>query len=182
MNDELTDEIPQAPAEGADGVQIDAELEASDLQTVHKMGEPIPQGTRHFRLRQFQAAKADDGQPYFMLQWSCQEEPYTGRVVFDNVPWVKKEDVYDANHPGPRQVEARNILDDRLAKANAIMQAAGYKPSGRFNFVEFLGTSPELKIQYNVSERKAKQPDGTYKGTGEMGNRVQRYFSLHRGA
>lgn len=126
-------------------------------------------------------AAGKKAEPYFAMQWKCQEEPLTGRVLFDNVPWVDAKDVVDANNSkSPRQSEAKGILGNRLVRANSIMAAAGFKPTGQFGFRQFLDSHPELKIQVSVAEKKDKNPaTGKYDvPTGEMQNRIVKYASL----
>lgn len=193
MEDELmSDELPSPPQ--GEVRAIEDEIDAAAFTDVPKMGEAIPVGTYHFRLEKFEERwkdKDDKGNeipeaernPYFALQWKCQQEPYTGRVVFDNVPWVRQKDVQDAaSQDSPRRAEARKLLNNRLPKAKEIMEAAGFLDAGRgkFNFKAFLGTNPEMKLQLKVKERQSKGPDGKYRGNGEWGNEISRHISLHR--
>ena len=198
MNDELLqDELPSPPPgeEGAALVSapIDDSLDASLLTDVPKMGEAIPVGTYAFRLDSFKEGwttknyktgedlTEGESQPYFALQWKCQQEPYVGRVVFENVPWVRRDTVQDAaNAQSPNRAEARKLINNRLPRAKEIMEASGFQPTGTFGFKDFLGSNPELKLQLKLKERQQKGPDGKWKGTGEWGNEVQKHLSLYR--
>ncbi len=195
MEDELlTDELP-SPPEGQAVPEIDDVIDASLFGDVPKMGDAIPAGTYAFRLEKYEEGWSstdyktgrtlsdEEKQPYFSLQWKCQQEPHVGRVVFDIVTWVKTSDVKAANDPqNPRRGEARSILNKRLPKAKAIMEAAGFVPTGQFGFKQFLATNPELKLQLKLKEKQDKQPNGTWKGNGDYTNDVQKYLSLHRPA
>jgi hypothetical protein len=187
---EFDDEMPAAPMGGAAGPQatgpeiIDEGLDEKAYDAVEKYGDAIPQGTYHCRLRSYRAQMADDGDPYFQLQWTVQEEPHTGRTAFDNCPYPNAQDIRDANLvvPNPNTQEARKKVNSRLAKAKAIMTAAGIRP-GTMPFPKFLETMPELKVTLIVSERRARTGvDGKgqpmFKGTGEMGNKVVKYSPL----
>lgn len=194
-----TDEIPSPPApdplaghDAGSEATFDDSFDAGLLGDVPKRGDPIPIGTYHFRLAEFKkmqtASGKNQGQPYFALQWKCQEAPYEGRVVFENVPWVSVADVRDASDPtSPRRSEAKSIINKRMPAAKEIMEAASFKPTGQFGFAEFLASHPEMKLQLKLKERQSKtgtKADGTpeYKGTGEMGNEVQKHIPLARPA
>lgn len=189
MEDELlVEDLPSPPATQE---AISDEIDAALLTDVPKMGDAIPVGTYAFRLESFKEAwtsekdgkklKEEERQPYFALIWKCQQEPHVGRVVFENVPWLRKEDVKDAaDQASPRRGEARKIINNRMPRAKEIMEAAGFNPTGNFGFKSFLGSNPELKLQLKLKERQAKGPDGKWKGTGEWGNEVARHISLHR--
>jgi len=60
------------------------------------------------------------------------------------------------------------------------MEGAGFTPSGKFNFKEFMATQPEMKLQINVKEKKMKGPDGKWVPSGEFTNKVVKHVSLHR--
>jgi hypothetical protein len=197
MNDELiNDELPSPPVgtsdvDGAAAAPIDDSLDASLLTDVPKMGEAMPVGTYAFRLDSFKEQWTEkdyktgepllEKQPYFALQWKCQQEPHVGRVVFENVPWITSTDAKAANDPqNPRRAEARQTINKRLPRAKEIMEAAGFQPSGQFGFKQFLGSNPELKLTLKVKERQQKGPDGKFHGTGEWSNEVVKHLSLHR--
>lgn len=200
MSDELlNDELPSPPPESVGGsaegesTPIADTIDASLFQDVPKMGEAMPVGTYIFRLDSYtehwtsedyktgRKLEESEKQPYFSLQWKCQQEPHVGRVVFENVPWVKPEDVRDAANPAsPRRAEARKILNDRLPRAKEIMQEAGFTPSGQMKFKDFLGTNPEMKIVVKIREVKRKNQAGQLQGTGEWRNEVGKHISLHR--
>jgi hypothetical protein len=173
----LDDEMPQAPeaAAGTPQVTIDDQIDASLFDNVPKMGDALPAGVYSVRLKQFSDAVADDGAVYFKIQWSVTQEPHVGRVFFDNIPWVSKTDVEQAKAGNP---QAQAVLSERLPRSKAVMEAAGFKPSGKFGFKEFMGTNPELKVQVTINERKQKDAKGAWVGTGEMGNKIQKYISL----
>lgn len=174
----IDDEMPQAPgAESSTGaVTIDGGFDASDLEGVPGLADVIPAGVYHVRLKGFSEKRNDKG-PFFGLQWSVQQEPHVGRVIFENyVPWVDTKTFQSAKAGDP---VAKAEIADRLPRLKAIMKAAEFKPVGATDIKEFLGGQPELKIQVSVSERKSKnESTGKYEGTGEMENRVQKYISL----
>jgi len=186
---EDADEMPAAPPasqEGAAAVEFSGEVDASVFDDVHAGGEPLPQGTYHFRLEAYDKRFADPdksgvAQPYYALRWRCQQEPHVGRVYFENVPWVREEDVKiatDQRHPLNRQ--AKQTLSDRLWKAKDLMDKAGFKPTGRLNFEAFLDTNPEVRIPLTLQEVKEKQPDGSLKGAGRFRNKSNKYLPLAR--
>jgi len=196
MNDELiqdTDElIPSPPQTGA---PIDDEIDASLLADVPKMGDCMPAGTFAFRLEKFTEAWTEEDfesgrkftdeekQPLFNLQWRCQQEPHVGRVVFERVPWVRAETIKAANDPqNPARGSAQAIINKALPRAKQIMEAAGFAPTGKFGFRQFLGSNPEMKLQINVAEKKMKDPAGKWVGSGEMKNNIVKHLSLHRPA
>ena len=166
MEDEiLQDELPSPPSP-AENSTIEDTLDASLLTDVPKLGEAMPAGTYAFRLDSFKEAwttknsktgedlAKEDQQPYFAVQWKCQQEPHVGRVVFENIPWVRTQDAKDANNfESPRRAEAKKTLNNRLPRAKEIMEAAGFTPSGNFGFKQFLGSNPELKLQDRPPEQ-----------------------------
>lgn len=174
MSDLLDDEMPTAPTT-VPVVAIDDTIDASAFDNVPKMGDALPAGVYAVRLKGFSDKIADDGQPYFSIQWSVQQEPHVGRLVFDNIPWVRSSDVVSAKAGDP---QAQAILNDRLPRSKAVMSAAEFKPSGSFGFKQFLATNPELKVQVTINERKTKNDKGEWVGTGEQGNKVVKYISL----
>lgn len=202
MNPTITDdEMPSPPPVGTAGhvegetpeASFTSEIDASLFDDVPKKGDAIPEGTYHFRLESFKkketASGKNKGQPFFEMQWKCQEEPHVGRVVFENCPWVSKEDISAAIDPtSPLRQEAKARINRRLPNAKEIMEASSFKPTGKFGFEEFLASHPEQKLQLKLKERQSKtdkvDKDGNpvYKGTGEMGNEVQKHLSLMRPA
>lgn len=199
MEDELLqDELPSPPHAGAAAVSepIDDTFDAALLTDVPKMGEAIPAGTYVFRLDSFteewsksewfkdgtsRELAPEEREPYYRLLWRCQQEPHTGRVVGENVPWVKASDVKDANNPNsPRKAEARKVINNRMPRAKEIMEAAGFTPTGQFGFKDFLKSNPEMRLQLKLKARRAKAPSGKYEPTGDWDNEVQKHISLHR--
>lgn len=176
------DELPSAPESGvATAIAIDDQIDASAFEGVGKIGDAMPAGTFHFRMKSFTEGFNENG-PYFSLQWACQEEPHTGRIVFDTVTWVKSEDTAAANDKAnPRNAEAKAILNNRLMRAKSIMDAAGFKPTGTFGFREFLNSHPEIKMSIRQKEKMDKDEKGAYtKPTGEQQNVISKYISLSR--
>lgn len=184
------DEMP-APPPASDEVKevvIDGVVEASDFQDVPKFGDVLPLGTYHFRLERFTESEQEafedatpeeklfGNQPQFMVSWVCQQEPHTGLQFLDFVPWVNEE-VKEAAKDG--NSVARGIYRRRLSRAKSIMEAAEFKPTGTFNFKEFLGWHPEIKIQVGLRSRKQKV-DGQLKDTGQKMNFAIQYLSLRR--
>lgn len=180
----LEDEMPAAPPmageEGgetqATSVDLYDQVDASLFETVHKMGDALPAGTFPFRLRsysQLNPKNATTGveEPYFRLLWSCQKEPNVGRIFADNVPWVDKATIDAAKDPqNPMRAAARALINERLARAKAIMEAAQFKPTGQFGFKEFLNNNPEMFIEIS-----------NYQGRdGNHYNKAKKYISLAR--
>jgi len=189
MEDEF--ELPSPPSGEAQA--IDDTMDASLLTDVPKLGDALPQGTYHCRLDKFTEAwtKEDfetgrelaehEKQPQFLIQWRCQQEPHVGRVILENVPWVRPEDAKAANDPqNPRRGEAKSIINRALPRAKQIMEAAGFNPTAQFGFRQFLGSNPEMLIQVNVKEKKQKNSEGKWVGSGEFKNGVVKHLSLHR--
>jgi hypothetical protein len=197
------DELPSAPAGGAAAVEVlMAEVPESTYADVPKMGDVIPSGTWHFRLDRYTLQAYEDG-PVYSLQWRCQEEPHTGRVMFSNCAWPTAEDVRTANDPdAPKgaKVEAQKRVNDRLVVAKALQEAAGLKP-GTKSFKEFLDSHPEIRIQTTITAKKklksVADPDKgesvnnagkvvdsrgqlMFEDTGEQKNKVVKYISLVR--
>lgn len=194
LNDEF-DDMPPAP--GGVPAVIDAGGDASMFDGVPSMGDPIPIGTYHFRLEKTTTGKSKveekpgvgktysngtpiKDQPWFQLFWTCQQEPHTGRSFSDFCPWVDKEarELAKSGDPG-----AQILLKDRLWKAKAVLEAAGYKPSGQFDIEkDFFSTNPEVKIQLGLQPGKMKDAAGKYVEDGSMRNKAIKYLSLTRPA
>lgn len=179
-----------SPAAGAEAAAVDGGFDASLLEGVGLVGEVIPVGTYAFRLDRFyenfnepndEKYKELGAQPGFGLLWICQQEPHTGKTFMDNCPFVNSK-TREAAKAG-EQV-ALELVRNRLPRAKSIMQAAGYKPSGKFDFKDFLSSHPEIKIQLKIQEKKMKDPGnpGKYKGTGSMTNAAEKYLPLQRPA
>lgn len=187
MADVMDDEVPAAPAE-SEAVEVDGTFGADLLSDVPGLMEPFPIGTFHFRLDHYASTQPEPNpeqiqkygamakQPQFQLNWVCQQEPHTGRTFVDFVPWVTPEVVKAARAGDPI---ARELIRKRLPRAKVIMEAAAYKPTGEFDFKEFLGSNPELKIQLGIQEAKTKV-GGVLKATGLMRNTAVQYVSLVR--
>lgn len=175
------DELPNAPGtEAGAAVVIDDEIDSSAFEGVGKLGDVLPKATYHCRLDSFKEQSNENG-PNFSLQWKVQEEPNTGRVVFDTIPWVSVDTIKAAAAGDPA---AKSTMAQRLVRANSLMQAAGFKPSGKFGFKSFLSTNPEVKLTLSIGEKKTDsgKTDGkgkkVYVGTGEQVNNVVKYLSL----
>lgn len=186
MDDELEHSIPTAPPVGAGATQevSMADVSAEDFNEVSELGEPIPVGTYHFRLDSYTTAKTEvrtneqtgmteGGEPYYSLLWKCQEEPFVGRVVPDNVPWVKLEDLEAARRGDPT---AKAKLVRRLPRAKTIMKTLGWTGT----FLDFLATNPELRLTLGLQEAKEKGPGGKLIPTGNFRNKISRYLPLVR--
>lgn len=192
------DDMPAAPA-GTPGeaVPVDSSGDATMFDGVPTMGEAIPIGTYHFRLEKYSSGLSkveespgvaklfSDGtkipdQPWYQLQWSCQQEPHTGRVFTDFCPWVDKVGRAKA---ATGDVGGQLLLKDRLWKAKSILEAAGYKPSGSFDIEkDFFGQHPEVKVQLGLQTGKTKDATGKYVEDGSMRNKAVKYLSLTRPA
>lgn len=186
------DELPSPPQGGeAPQIEVDGGFDAADMTAVPKLGEPLPVGTYHFRCESFDQAENDADptkpdearlgkQPYFQVRWTCQQEPYTGRVFIDFVSWVNQA-TFAAARSGDKA--AQKIIASRLPAAKEIMEKAAFKPVGRSDFKAFLATNPELKIQLGVRERKSRnKANGQLISTGEMVNSRVKYLPLNRPA
>jgi hypothetical protein len=174
------DEMPEAPngaVVAAGAVTIDGGIDASLFDAVPNMGDALPAGVYHVRLKSFSEKVSTDNppQPYFSIMWAVQQEPHVGRVVFDNVPWVNASDVQLAVAGNP---QAQAVLSDRLPRSKQIIKAAEFKPVGKFDFKAFLGSNPELKIQVGVTAKKAQNAAGNWVATDEMKNTISKYISL----
>lgn len=185
------DELPQPPTAeqtAGDGANVaanfDGGFDASLLGDVPKLNDPIPAGTYEFRADKYIKKLDKDGHPRYDLQWKCQTEPHTGRVVFDFISWCSSETFAAAANPNsPGRGEAKELINKRLPRAKAIMDAAGFKPVGKTDFDEFLNQQPVVRLQLTVAERKGKDAQGKYTiPTGDMQNNIQNYMSLTRPA
>lgn len=185
------DELPQPPTGGgpngspAVDVNFDGSVDSSVFGDVPQLNDPVPQGVYHIRLKTYTKKLDGDSQPYYNCQLSVQEEPHVGRILFDTIWWVSKETfAAAANKDAPNRDEARAFINKRLPRAKAIMKAAGYSPSGVFDFEkDFLATNPEFKVRATVVERKDKDSAGKYTiPTGVMQNNVADYLPLARPA
>jgi hypothetical protein len=177
------DELPQAPTGGTQTEVVDfgSEIDASAFDGVGKLGDAIPAGTYHFRLDTQTKGKNKNG-PYYSIQWKCQEEPYVGRIAFDTITWLDQETLgaLKAGPSNPGFSNAKSTANSRLVRANSLMEAAGMKPVGNFNFETWLNTHPEVKLTLSLREKKLKDDkSGEYTvPTGEMQNNVSKYVAL----
>lgn len=196
----LDDELPAAPGNTNDASEAPAEaqfsttFDASLLADVSGMNDPIPAGTKVFRLDSW-VKEIKDSQPRFVILWKCQDEPNTGRTLRAYVNWVS-DDIFAAamDKSNIRHQEAKDAIRKRLPQAKDIMAAAGFKPSGAFDFEkDFLSMHPEVKIPVTVSERKNKDERETIDGmanpdfgkytiaTGQMQNGLPNaYLAVNR--
>lgn len=201
MTEELIDdsEMPVAPAPGDAAVvaPVDGAFDGDILDGIPAMGEAIPIGTYHFRLDSYTEgwnepavdpktglAKDPDmaafgRQPYFMLNWSCQQEPHTGRGVTEFAGWCTPQ-VFEAAKAGDRT--AKKLVASKLFVIKDILAAAGLKAMGNMNIKDFLGGNPELKIQLKLQQGKSKNAAGVYVVDGTMRNGVVKHVSLTRPA
>lgn len=188
----VDDEMPLAPPTEGDTnvsteVEISGEMDADIVATSTSMGEPIPAGTYHFKLKKYEqrGKPNDDGQgpdPNFSIQWECQDPRFANRLVFDIVTWVRPVDLQRRRMGDP---DAIVKCKNRLGRMKDIQKAAGFAPQGTYDVKkDFLDKSPELKLQINVKEKKDKNPTtGKYDmPTGEMQNTIAKYLPLMRQA
>lgn len=190
------DELPQAPTTTGEDVNFSTTMDAGLLADVPGMNDPIPAGTKHFRLDRYKKVIDKENQPRFDALWKCQEEPHVGRVMPDYIGWVDDKTIAAAGDPSnPFCQEARQLIKKRLPKIKAIMKGAGYTPTtGKFDVeADFLATNPEVKIPVTVVPRKNKDERDTVGGmpnpdfgkytisTGEMQNGIPNaYLSVNR--
>jgi hypothetical protein len=190
-------EMPVAPAEEVKQVEVSGEIDASLFDAVPVQGDAMPVGTYHFRLDRYTTGESEPSvkkpererygkQPYFMLLWICQQEPHTGRIIPpEYCGWCTPE-VFKAAKEGDST--ARAMVAERLMVAKDVMAAAGMKAVGAFNFVEFLGTNPECKLQLGLADANTDSgkvgADGkkVYVKTGMKSNKVLKHISLTRPA
>lgn len=189
------DDLPSAPGGGAEAAEpVDGTADLGDFEGVQLLGDVIPIGTYKFRMDSYtegwdskfpddatEQEKSFGYQPHFQARWKVQEEPHTGRLLFDFIPWVNKKTLDAARQGNPVAVQLRK---DRLMRAKSIMKACNYNPAGGFNFKVMLDEHPECKIQVSTTEKKGKDPvTGKYTvATGELQNRIVKYLPLQRPA
>lgn len=198
-NAAIDDEMPEVPLGQEEKIvaPIDGTFDGSLLDAVPGMGEAIPVGTYHFRLEKYSEgwnepqkdpgtglAKNPDeakfgAQPYFNLQWSCQQEPHTGRSVMEFAGWCTPE-VFKAASAGDKA--ARKIVNGRLYVIKDVLAAAGLKAMGNLDIKAFLADHPEVKLQVGLQEGKTKNNKGEYVKDGSMRNKVLKHVSLTRPA
>lgn len=199
MLDDEMQQIPDAPtgAESGQGTgkdttdddepteaDIQAGASSSDFDDVPDAPETMKKGKFAFRIDEYEEHEKN-GEPYFSLKLVCEQEPYTGRITYDICPWIDEETLAASRDPSnPDYQQARRTKRERLWKANAIMKAAKFKPSGNFDFKEFLDSQPTVGVEGGPVERKAKtgkkdkKGKDIYKGTGKMGWKPSGYFPL----
>lgn len=191
----LDDELPQAPTHSIPDTEIpfgqeaqfSGEIPADVWDSVPDKDEALKMGTYHFRLKGFKKGftaeqafpEGNPNKPNYKLAWVCQEEPYTGRFIYDNsITWASAQDIADANNASsPHCAEARKTVKDRLFRARKMLAGMGVdlKAFGN-NLDTFLASEPECKIKIKPTERMVdsgkRKPDGgkLYVGTGEMTN------------
>lgn len=197
MTDEIVDDVmPAVPAEG-EALPAEGAMSAALFDEVPGMGEAIPVGTFHFRLESRTKGwsdpdpkKPEEGQfgkqPWYMINWSCQQEPHTGRSTTEFVPWCNKE-TFDKAASGDKT--AQKIVKNRLYVIKDILAACSYKPVGEFLIEPFLDSNPECKIQLGLkagNTDSGKTDPGTgkkiYIPDGSMRNKVIKHVSLTRPA
>jgi|HubBroStandDraft_1064217.scaffolds.fasta_scaffold00148_31 hypothetical protein len=196
----LDDEFPSPPPQTVHSVSGDipfntgadfsGEIPADVWDSIPDKDEAMKLGTYHFRLKGYKKGFTDgnDGKPNYKLAWVCQEEPYTGRFVYDNaVTWACPQDIKDANDAAsPRCQEARKTVKDRLFRARKMLSAIGVDLRAfNNNFDTFLNSEPECKIKIRPSERMVwngkmdKDGKKVYEGTGEVTqNEIMTYHPL----
>lgn len=190
-------EMPAAPVESAAAVEVNGEVDASLFDIVPVTGDSMPVGTYHFRLDRYTTGESEPNlkkperdrfgkQPYFMLVWICQQEPHTGRIIPPEYCGWCTPAVFKAAMEGDST--ARTMVAERLQTAKDVTAAAGMKIVGNFNFVEFLGTNPECKLQLGLADANTDSgkvgADGkkVYVKTGMKTNKVLKHISLTRPA
>ena len=188
--------MPVAPATDAPQAEVDGTFDGSLLAGVANLGEAIPMGTYHFRLDGYTTgwSKPDvkypdearfGNQPYFMLNWSCQEEPHTGRSPGPEFcGWCSKE-VFQAAAGGDRT--AMRMVNSKLVVAKDVLAGADLKSAGTMDFKSFLATNPEMRLQLGLQPGKtatgkidSKSGKKEYVADGSMRNRILKHVSLTR--
>ena len=77
-----------------------------DMSTVQKWGEALPKGWYHVRADKVTEGMSSTNNPVVNINWKVQEEPYVGRIIFDNP----------------------SLQPHALAKLKAIYEAVDYLP------------------------------------------------------
>lgn len=93
-----------------------------NMQDVSKWGDPIPKGSYRFRIEKGEARMSESsGNPVYRLRLKCQEEPYVGRVVIDDVSLqphalAKLKAYYEAidYNPGPEGHDPDTLIGKEL--------------------------------------------------------------------
>lgn len=202
MNDEtmvgmpptVDDEMPAPPtADASKAVEsIDDTYDTGLMDKVEKIGEPFPAGTYHMRLDGYtegwgsesQSTKENDAktkhlgdQPYFMLQFICQEEPSVGKRWGAYVGWCNAETFKLA---AKGDAVAVQYLKNRLSLAKTLMEGLEWKPQpGKSKFKDFINSHPEGKFTLRVSERKS-YVNGKLGATGEFTNNLVKCMPLYK--
>lgn len=192
----INDEMPDAP-QASGPLPAEGGMDASLFDMVPAMGETIPMGTYHFRLDGFtkgwnepDVKKPEEAafgkQPWYQLNWVCQQEPHTGRAVVEFCGWCNK-DTFTAAATGNKV--AQKLVKGRLFVIKDVLPAANYKPVGEFNIENFFATNPEIKLQLGLTPGKTDsgkidQTTGKklYIPDGSMRNKIIKHVSLTRPA
>jgi hypothetical protein len=92
-----------------------------NMADVQKWGEPIPKGSYKFRIEKATEQQSSTGNDIVRLHLKCQEEPYVGRVVVDDVSLqkhalAKLKAYYDAVDytPGPEGHDPETLAGKEL--------------------------------------------------------------------
>ena len=185
-----TDEMPAPPTAAAASTEaepIPTEFNADVVAEAYGRGEAFPAGTFHFRLDGYSEGWGNEGsdeknklshlgnQPYFMLQWVCQQEPYVGKRYLQFLGWVNAETMKLAEK---KDSQALGFAKERLGDVKTLMIGCNYKPHGRSDLKTFLESHPEAKISLTIRERKIKI-NGVLTPTGEMVNNVQKISPVY---
>lgn len=95
---------------------------SDDMSGVSKWGDPLPKGSYHFRIEKVEERTSElSGNPVVRLHLKCQEEPFVGRVVVDDVSLQKQalaklKAYYEAvdYNPGPEGHDPETLLGKEL--------------------------------------------------------------------
>ena len=147
---------------GVAAVYSSGELDPSLLAGVPKPNETIPKGTRAvFNLRSWKKGESEPWkattknpagrpelekygkQPYYNVEFVCQQEPHTGRRIYEFIHFVN--DTTQAAAIAGDAVAAK-VVKDRLIALADLLRGTGYQPTAKFSIENFFNTKPNTGI------------------------------------
>lgn len=155
------------------GAIVDGEIDAGLFDGVQTLGDLIPKNSKlKFELRSFKEGtskpwlgeKGDPTleylgeQPYFNCTFVCQQEPFTGKRVYDFIHFINKKTQAAAANGDATAISVKN---KRLVRLKALLKGASYSPTGVFDIRKFLEAKPAVGIEVG----EGKKQDGTPQNT-----------------